>query len=266
MRSKFSELIAQGVTRFNYTPIIQETPCTDPVCLEYNNIFGPAMDTHMSILEDGTRVITGHRVANEREWADFANSYRWNGVDFHDSGYCSLNEFFSRYGLTYTRGMLNGDVVICVTKLEIPQETEMPKANESLTESLNVFMVTNKKTNKSYIVVANDEKESIDLVPDDSKNDLKSSKVNIKTPKGFTKPIIIKDSDQVINESEIEQILNEARKIEYRVALNDVLDEDELPISVTISVEKEYQRVFEKWLNEEEGNIFTHADGGNVEY
>lgn len=135
MRSKFSELIAQGIARFNYTPIIQETPCTDPICLEYNNIFGPAMDTHMSMLEDGTRVITGHRVADECEWANFANSYRWNGIDFHDSGYHTLNEFLDRYNLTYTRGILNGDVVICVTECTEPIETEMPRANESLNES-----------------------------------------------------------------------------------------------------------------------------------
>lgn len=64
-----------------------------------------------------------------------------------------------------------------------------------------------------------------------------------------------------------ENIVNEAREISYRVQLADVLDEeDELPITVTISVEKEYQKVFEKWLNDEEGNIFSHAEGGRVEY
>ena len=64
-----------------------------------------------------------------------------------------------------------------------------------------------------------------------------------------------------------ENIVNEAREISYRVQLTDVLDEeDELPITVTISVEKEYQKVFEKWLNDEEGNIFSYAEGGRVEY
>lgn len=139
MRSKFSELIAQGIARFNYTPIIQETPCTDPICLEYNNIFGPAMDTHMSMLEDGTRVITGHRVADECEWANFVNSYRWNGVDFHDSGYYTLNEFFGRYGLTYKKGVLNNDVVMFIENIENPNnepiETKLPQANESLNEA-----------------------------------------------------------------------------------------------------------------------------------
>ena len=60
--------------------------------------------------------------------------------------------------------------------------------------------------------------------------------------------------------------INEARQIEYRVALNDVQDEEGLPISVDIIVDKEYQKRFEKWLEDEEDNIFAHAEGGNVEY
>lgn len=65
------------------------------------------------------------------------------------------------------------------------------------------------------------------------------------------------------------QNVNEARQINYRVALIDVLDEDGedgLPISVDILVDKEYQKQFEKWLEKEEGNIFSHAEGGRVEY
>ena len=60
--------------------------------------------------------------------------------------------------------------------------------------------------------------------------------------------------------------VNEARQIEYRVALNDVMDEDDLPASVSILVDKADQKNFEKWLEKEEGNIFAHAGGGNVEY
>ena len=64
----------------------------------------------------------------------------------------------------------------------------------------------------------------------------------------------------------LEDTINEARQINYRVALIDVFDEDELPISVDILVDKEYQKAFEKWLENEEGNIFSHAEGGRVEY
>lgn len=62
------------------------------------------------------------------------------------------------------------------------------------------------------------------------------------------------------------QNVNEARQINYRVALIDVHDEEGLPISVDIMVDKEYQKQFENWLENEEGNIFSHAEGGRVEY
>lgn len=63
-----------------------------------------------------------------------------------------------------------------------------------------------------------------------------------------------------------ENSVNEAREIDYRVQLADVLDDEDLPITITMVVEKEYQKQFEKWLENEEGNIFLHADGGRVEY
>ena len=62
------------------------------------------------------------------------------------------------------------------------------------------------------------------------------------------------------------QNVNEARQIDYRVSLMDVQDEEGLPISVDILVDKEYQKQFENWLENEEGNIFSHAEGGRVEY
>ena len=62
------------------------------------------------------------------------------------------------------------------------------------------------------------------------------------------------------------QNVNEARQINYRVALIDVQDEDGLPIGVDIMVDKEHQKQFEQWLENEEGNIFSHAEGGRVEY
>lgn len=58
----------------------------------------------------------------------------------------------------------------------------------------------------------------------------------------------------------------EARQIEYRAQLDAVQDSEGLPVTVTILVEKEHQKAFEKWLESEEGNTFGHAEGGNVEY
>ena len=65
---------------------------------------------------------------------------------------------------------------------------------------------------------------------------------------------------------DIKTMINEARQIQYSAALIDVLDRDDLPVSVTILVDKENQREFEKWMENEEGNIFSHANGGNIEY
>lgn len=61
-------------------------------------------------------------------------------------------------------------------------------------------------------------------------------------------------------------MVNEARQIEYRVAFIGTRDEDGLPYGVSILVDKEYQRDFENFLDNEQDNIFAHADGGTVEY
>ena len=63
-----------------------------------------------------------------------------------------------------------------------------------------------------------------------------------------------------------EAMLNEARQIEYRVALIGCVDRESLPISVTILVDKDDQKWFESYLEEEQDNLFSHAEGGNVEY
>lgn len=64
----------------------------------------------------------------------------------------------------------------------------------------------------------------------------------------------------------LKSVLNEARQIEYRVAVNNVHDSEDLPVTVTIMVDKEYQKSFEKWLEDQQDNEFSHAEGGNVEY
>ena len=65
----------------------------------------------------------------------------------------------------------------------------------------------------------------------------------------------------------INDTINEAREIKYRVAffLPDV-DMTELP-SFTVMVPAKYARTFEKFLENEEGNTVYHAsdDGGDFE-
>ena len=63
-----------------------------------------------------------------------------------------------------------------------------------------------------------------------------------------------------------ERFVNESREIEYRVAFLDTKDSDGIPFTVRILVEKENQRDFENWLENERDNSITHASGGTVEY
>ena len=65
---------------------------------------------------------------------------------------------------------------------------------------------------------------------------------------------------------DIKNYINEARQIQYRAALTDATDNERIPINVTILVDREDQKYFEDWANKEEGNTFSHCEGGNIEY
>lgn len=69
-----------------------------------------------------------------------------------------------------------------------------------------------------------------------------------------------------LKEAMNEALVNEASQVEYRVALIGCTDRQNLPISVSILVDRGDQKWFESYLEEEEGNLFLHAEGGNVEY
>ena len=81
MRNKFTELIEQGVARFEYTPIAPEIPEQDPICRQYNNIWSIPSDTHMHLNhETGDRYITGHMVGIASKWDSFVTGIR---IPFH---------------------------------------------------------------------------------------------------------------------------------------------------------------------------------------
>lgn len=69
-----------------------------------------------------------------------------------------------------------------------------------------------------------------------------------------------------LKEAMNEALVNEARQVEYRVSIIGCNDRENLPISVTILVDKDDQKWFESYLEKEEGNLFLHAEGGNIEY
>lgn len=112
MRDKFSELIAQGVARFDYKPIAPEITEQDFVCRAYNNIFSIATDTHMHLDgETGIRYITGKLVSVKEQFESFLYAYQWRGVNFRHSGCWSVCNFLQNYGLSGRYGSLNGDIV-----------------------------------------------------------------------------------------------------------------------------------------------------------
>ena len=112
MRDKFSELIAQGVARFDYKPIAPEIPEQDFVCRQYNNIFSIATDTHMHLdHETGMRYITGKLVSIKEKFDSFLYASQWMGVNFRQSGHWSACSFLQNYGLSGRYGALNGDIV-----------------------------------------------------------------------------------------------------------------------------------------------------------
>ena len=125
MRDKFSEMIAAGVARFDYTNIAHPMGETDPVCRAYNNIFSIPTDTRMACLEDGRRVITGHMVGSP-DWERFVCSTCWGAVCFKTAGVWSLCDFLHQYGLEGRIGNLNSDLVYIVEPVVETRAMEMP--------------------------------------------------------------------------------------------------------------------------------------------
>ncbi len=75
----------------------------------------------------------------------------------------------------------------------------------------------------------------------------------------------MKSIKETIKEA-IDKTINEARQGEYRAEFIGSRGGDGTPITVTIIVDRADIKGFEKFLEDEEGNVFTHAEGGNVEY
>lgn len=63
-----------------------------------------------------------------------------------------------------------------------------------------------------------------------------------------------------------DRLINEAREVEYRVSVLDVKDRDGIPCTITMRVPVDCARNFEKWLEDNQDDLFAHAEGGNVEY
>lgn len=117
MRNKFTELIEQGVARFEYKPVAPEIPEQDYICRMYNNIFSIPTDTHMHLDNTGIRYITGKLVGIKEKWESFKCTSQWMGVNFATTGYWSLCDFLQKHGLYGEYGNLNNETVYMVTPI-----------------------------------------------------------------------------------------------------------------------------------------------------
>lgn len=100
MRSKFSELIDNGVAQFNYINIVSDL--RDPICIEYNNLYSHFTDTHMAPYENGY-IITGHLRGDDY---DRQISCCNAGII---KGYYNIACFFREKGLCGSYSQVNGD-------------------------------------------------------------------------------------------------------------------------------------------------------------
>ena len=127
--NKFSELIARGVAKFEYTPIASSLPTQCPICRAYNNVYSLANDTHMSALEDERLVITGHAIRDHRNFDYFLCSCYWGAMNFLDSGLGAPCTFFYSNKLKGHYDILNGDEVYIlepIPEVPTPQTVECP--------------------------------------------------------------------------------------------------------------------------------------------
>jgi hypothetical protein len=78
----------------------------------------------------------------------------------------------------------------------------------------------------------------------------------------------IDDKDKDKNKEKDQTSVKESRNtnVQYDVCFIGTKDDDDIPYTVTISVEKQWQDYFENFLNKSEGDILERAYGGNVEY
>lgn len=110
---KFSELIKQGVAKFEYKPITGNITDMYPQDLEsqmirdYNNLYSIATNTHMGRTSDNRIVITGTLVKDTKYFDRFLCSSYYKNLTFNKCASC----FFRDYGFVGHYEILNNDNV-----------------------------------------------------------------------------------------------------------------------------------------------------------
>lgn len=117
---KFSELIKQGVAKFEYKPITGNITDTYPQDLEsqmirdYNNLYSIATNTHMGRTGDNRIVITGTLIKDPKCFDRFLCSTYYKNLTFDKHPVC----FFKNYGFVGHYEILNNDSVYVLEPIE----------------------------------------------------------------------------------------------------------------------------------------------------
>lgn len=91
MLNRFKQMIDAGIAPNPHkTDVISnDIPETDYICRVYNNFWSVVTDTHMSMLDDGRRVVTGSFVAHTEPGCPSCHTFDrflwsgyWGGVQF----------------------------------------------------------------------------------------------------------------------------------------------------------------------------------------
>ena len=119
---RFSELIKRGIASFEYTPIANSNQCPD--CRDYNNRYSMATDTHMTCLDDGRKVITGHIIGQKEKFDKFIWSKQFMGVSFQQY----FAEWMEAHGYSGEYSLLNGDAVYILSARKPHEDAPAPQA------------------------------------------------------------------------------------------------------------------------------------------
>lgn len=134
MRNKFSDLINSGVASFHHEPIAPKLPnntgfAGDYMSRIYNMYWGAATDSHMSVTQEGRRLIKGRITQDPCKWQDLMYCNHWGGIDWCQSGYCSLAEFLSQLSMRAVIAEHNGEQGIEIIPCEqCPAQFTAPRA------------------------------------------------------------------------------------------------------------------------------------------
>lgn len=136
---RFSELIKQGVAKFEYKPITGNITDTYPqdsvsqMIRNYNNLYSIATNTHMSRTSDGKIIISGTLVKDEKYFDTFLCSCWYKNLTFQK---CPAN-FLRDYGYIGHREILNGDTVYVLELLtEHPELAQVQLSQDNCVAAL----------------------------------------------------------------------------------------------------------------------------------